>query len=303
MLNDAKPNSINFYQMNEDLQGLSSLQVLDKIVQAAADMGILVMFDMHSFLPGTFMEDGLWYDSAHPETMVLSTWDKLINRYATQWNVFAVDLKNEPWKTTWNTGNQATDWDKAAARIGNHILTSNGGSRFLIFVEGDCTSPSCSDACFWGENMQGVKSAPVALTPKNKLVYSPHSYGPAVAAQAYFNDPNFPKNMPAIWDTHYGFVPATTGNAMVIGEWGGAVSGQNGVWMNAFVDYLIAKGATDNFFWCLNPDSGDTGGLLDNDWKTPDQAKLNLVKRLVPNPTKVSSQNSQICISNDPDEE
>jgi len=297
MLNDAQPNSINFYQMNQDLQGLSSLQVLDKIVTAAAEMGILIMFDLHSFLAGTFMEDGLWYDSAHPESMVLSTWDKLISRYANQWNVFAVDLKNEPWKTTWNTGNQATDWDKAAARIGNHIL-SNGGSRFLIFVEGDCTSPSCSDACFWGENMQGLHSAPVALSQKNKLVYSPHSYGPAVAYQSYFNVPSFPKNMPAIWDTHYGFVPSLTGNAMVIGEWGGAVSGQNGLWMNAFVDYLLAKGATDTFFWCLNPDSGDTGGLLDNDWKTPDTAKLNLLKRLVPSPTIITQENSQICLTN-----
>jgi len=297
MLNDATPNSINFYQMNGDLKDLSSLQVLDKIVQVAADYGILIMFDLHSFLPGTFMEDGLWYDTAHPETMVLATWDKLVTRYANQWNVFAVDLKNEPWKTTWATGNAATDWDQASARIGNHIL-ANGGDRFLIFVEGDCTSPSCSDACFWGENMQGVHTAPVALSNKKRLVYSPHCYGPAVAYQSYFQASNFPKNMPAIWDTHYGFVPGLTGNGMVIGEWGGAVSGQNGVWMNAFVDYLISKNATDNFFWCLNPDSGDTGGLLGYDWKTPDPAKLSLLDRLVPSPSIVSFENNQVCITN-----
>jgi hypothetical protein len=44
---------------------------------------------------------------------------------------------------------------------------------------------------------------------------------------------------------------------------------------------------TDNFFWCLNPDSGDTGGLLADDWITPDITKLNLLAGLVPNPSDV----------------
>uniref|UniRef100_A0A6B2L8B1 Glycoside hydrolase family 5 domain-containing protein n=1 Tax=Arcella intermedia TaxID=1963864 RepID=A0A6B2L8B1_9EUKA len=285
MLNDATPNSINFYQMNQDLQGLSSLQVLDKIIEAAASRGLLIMLDMHSFKAGTFMQDGLWYDSSHPESVVLSTWEKVVSRYANQWNVFAFDLKNEPWATTWNTGDLTKDWDQAAARIGNHIHSLPGGDRFLIFVEGDNNSPACADACFWGENLIGVHNAPVKLNKMEKLVYSPHCYGPAVASQKYFNDPTFPYNMPAIWDTHYGFVPKETGNAIVIGEWGGPVEGQNGVWMNAFVDYLISKNTTDTFYWCLNPDSGDTGGILGYDWKTPDPAKLALLKKLVPVPT------------------
>jgi len=297
ILNDAVPSSINFYQMNADLQGLSSLQVLDKIVKAAADNGILIMFDLHSFKAGTFMEDNLWYDASHPESMVLTAWEKLVVRYSNDWNVVAFDLKNEPWGTTWNTGDPKTDWDAAATRIGNHILSLSGGNKFLIFVEGDSKSPACSDACFWGENLQGVKTAPIKLTNADKLVYSPHVYGPAVAQQAYFDVPTFPQNMPAIWDTHYGFVPGLTGNAISIGEWGGAVSGKNGIWMNAFVDYLISKNATDTFFWCLNPDAGDTGGLLNYDWKTPDPAKLTLLKTLVPNPSVVSATPDGICIS------
>lgn len=50
----------------------------------------------------------------------------LIQRYNSTWNVVAFDLKNEPHSTTWNTGNLATDWDAAATRIGNHILTTGG---------------------------------------------------------------------------------------------------------------------------------------------------------------------------------
>ena len=50
----------------------------------------------------------------------------------------------------------------------------------------------------------------------------------------------------------------------MIGEWGGFLSGSSAVWLNAFASYLSNKSMTDTFFWCLNPNSGDTGGLLQN---------------------------------------
>jgi endoglucanase len=33
---------------------------------------------------------------------------------------------------------------------------------------------------------------------------------------------------------------------------------------------------TDNFYWCLNPNSSDTGGLLMDDWVTTNEDKLDL---------------------------
>jgi len=296
VLNDAKPNSINFYNMNTDLQGLSSLQVLDKIIAAAADRGLLIMLDLHSFLPGTFMEDGLWYDATHPESMVLQGWDTLIKRYANQWNVVAFDLKNEPWATTWGGAN-ATDWQGASTRIGNHILSSTNGSRFLVFVEGTANSPPCAQNCFWGENLQGPLTTPVQITNTKKLVYSPHCYGPSVAVQPYFSDPSFPNNMPAIWDAHWGTVNVKTGNAVVLGEWGGQLQEPDATWLNAFVAYLLQKGLTSQFFWCLNPDSGDTGGLLLDDWKTPVTAKLALLQKLDPSPANFSVSAGKYCVT------
>jgi len=50
---------------------------------------------------------------------------------------------------------------------------------------------------------------------------------------------------------------------------------------------LKSNDITDNFVWCLNPNSGDTGGLLLNDWVTPDTAKLSVLANLVANPTNV----------------
>jgi len=289
VLNDAQPSSISYgycqtnISCNMDLKGLSSLQVLDKMIATAGAYGIQIMLDMHSFEPDAYASNGLWYDSSHSEAVVLRGWDILIERYHNKSNVIAVDIKNEPFLGTWNTDNPSTDWDAACTRIGNHIASQTS---WLVFVEGVASSPPCAQACFYGENLQGVKTAPVKLTASNRIVYSPHTYGPNVYPQLYFSDPTFPKNMPAIWDAHFGFITALNGPAVVAGEWGGPLSGASGVWLNAFVDYLVARNITDTFFWCLNPDSGDTGGLLGYDWVTPDQPKFDLLARLVPNPSK-----------------
>lgn len=303
ILHDAVPNGIVFYnhngsRMNMPLQNMSSLQALDKIIQDAAARGLLVMLDLHSFESDAYAANGLWYDGSHSEALVITGWQKLVARYANQWNVFAFDLKNEPFLTTWNTGNAATDWNSAVTRIGNAILGSPGGSRFLIFAEGTASSPPCAQNCFYGENLQGAAAAPVKLSQPDKLVYSPHVYGPSVYTQPYFSDPDFPKNMPAIWQTHFGSVPLQTGNAIVVGEWGGLLGGASEIWLNAFADWMIANQFTNQFIWSLNPDSADTGGLLEADWTTPVVPKLQLLKKLVPNPTKISGTNGKICVSN-----
>jgi endoglucanase len=261
VLNDAQPNSINFYEMNADLVGLTSLQVLDKIIAAAADMGLLIMLDLHSFRAGSFEEDGLWYDATHPEALVIKGWDILMRRYVNQWNVVAFDLKNEPFSTTWG-GPATTDWSAAVVRIANHILSSPNGTRMLVFVEGTASSPPCAQNCFWGENLQGPLVSPITISNQKKLVFSPHCYGPSVAYQPYFADPTFPANMPEIWDDHWGTVNTKTGQAVVLGEWGGQLANPDGTWLNAFVTYLLARDLTSQFFWCLNPDSGDTGNPL-----------------------------------------
>jgi hypothetical protein len=77
--------------------------------------------------------------------------------------------------------------------------------------------------------------------------------------------------MPRIWDKHFGFIRIFEDSALVTGEWGGSTQGKNGIWFNAYVNYLKSNDITDNFVWYLNPNSGDTGGLLLDDWMTPIQ--------------------------------
>lgn len=160
-------------------------------------------------------------------------------------------------------------------------------TNWLVFVEGTAGSPPCADGCFYGENLQGVENNPVKLSKSGRVVYSPHTYGPNVYNQPYFSDPSFPANMPRIWDKHFGFIRILKNSAIVTGEWGGSTAGKNGVWLNAYMSYLKSNDITDNFFWCVNPNSGDTGGLLLNDWVTPDTNKLSLLAKLVESPTNV----------------
>mmetsp|Transcript_35803 Transcript_35803/g.59706 ORF Transcript_35803/g.59706 Transcript_35803/m.59706 type:complete len:99 (+) Transcript_35803:3-299(+) len=49
------------------------------------------------------------------------------------------------------------------------------------------------------------------------------------------------------------------------------------VWMDAFVAWLLNSNVSPGFYWCLNPNSGDTGGLLFDDWVTPVNSKIALL--------------------------
>lgn len=122
---------------------------MDVLIAEFGKKGILVLLDLHSFRPDSSSSDGFWYSSTYNEATVIQMWNKLIQRYKNTWNVFAIDVKNEPFSSTWNTGNLATDFNKAAERIGEVIIKD---TNWLVFVEG----LTCQSGCFWGENLQGV---------------------------------------------------------------------------------------------------------------------------------------------------
>ena len=130
-------------------------------------------------------------------------------------------------------------------------------------------------------NLEPLACTPLNI-PANRLLLAPHTYGPDVYVQPYFNASNFPSNMPAIWDQHFGqFVQA--GYAVMLGEFGGKFGrgdARDVQWQNALVDYMVGKGMRSGFYWSWNPNSGDTGGILDDDWTTVRTDKVQLLQRL-----------------------
>ncbi|WP_037619693.1 cellulase family glycosylhydrolase [Streptomyces aureus] len=271
----TQPNGISYANgMNADLQGLNSLQVMDKLVDYAGSVGLKVVLDRHR--PDSSAQSALWYTSAVPETTWIADLKTLAARYQGNSAVIGIDLHNEPHDPAcWGCGDTSTDWRLAAERAGNAVLSVN--SSLLIFVEGVQTVNGVSG--WWGGNLAGVANAPVRLNVANRLVYSAHDYATSVAQQSWFSDPSFPANMPAVWDKYWGYIFKQNIAPVWLGEFGTTLqSTVDQKWLAALVDYLRPTGTygADSFnwtFWSWNPNSGDTGGILKDDWQTVDTVK------------------------------
>lgn len=252
---------------------------LEKLLTAADAAGLYVLLDFHSCssgqiggaLPGR--PDGCagyaildWHDDLAA----------LAALGATHPSVMGVDLLNEPHALSWNA------WKADADAAGEVVLRANPA--ILVFVEG---VGNASDAgpgpAFWGENLTHAADTPSTL-PASRLVLSPHVYGPAVASMPYFGAADYPANLPTYWAAHFGHLVGPD-HAVVVGEFGGTYDDAKDpgevAWNDAFVAYLAAFPEPSFFYWALNPNSGDTGGLLGNDWQTPVAAKVRLLAPLL----------------------
>ncbi len=222
-------------------------------------------------------------------------------------NIMGIDIFNEPWDYSWS------EWTSLVDQAYTAISSVN--PNILIFAEGISNSNGSEDGTpntvsvspsgdtssnpNWGENLFEAGAHPPTV-PKNKLVFSPHTYGPSVYQQKMFTDPTQPQcnglegdslgqakcrivinqsRLDAGWHNYFGYLKAM-GYAVVIGEFGGnmdwpekAVPHEQNVfsyltdhttdeqWQDDFVNYLIREGIYDSFYWSINPESGDTYGV------------------------------------------
>jgi endoglucanase len=193
----AHPNA----SANPDLMNMTIEAFLDHVFQKCAERGILVMLDMHRQQASDVLPP-LWYSAefsaGYDEGRFIAAWKTLVTRYQSHWNFFACDLKNEPhYDATWGDGGK-TDWCAAAGRIGNAILALC--PRMLIFVEGIDGTHNNEDSWFGGYlGLAGPDKHPVLLSVPNRLVYSPHVYGPDVFDKEAFKEASFPVNMQDFW--------------------------------------------------------------------------------------------------------
>ncbi|WP_082652019.1 cellulase family glycosylhydrolase [Gorillibacterium timonense] len=275
---------------NPDLVGLTPIQVMDKLVEKAGARGMKIFLDRHR--PDSNSQSNLWYTAKYSEQRWIDDWKMLAARYADNPTVIGGDLHNEPHgEATWGTGDLATDWRLAAEKAGNAILSVN--PNWLIIVEGiDSKVQGETGGYWWGGNLKGVKNYPVRLNVPNRIVYSSHDYGPGVADQTWFHDGSFPSNMPAIWDQYWGYISKQNLAPVIVGEFGGRsvdTTSVEGKWQNALVDYIKANDLYWTY-WCVNPNSGDTGGLLLDDWQTWNREKQAMLNRMMkPLPTATAS--------------
>jgi aryl-phospho-beta-D-glucosidase BglC (GH1 family) len=220
-------------------------------------------------------------------------------------NIMGIDIFNEPWDYSWS------QWKSLAESAYSAINGVN--PNLLIFVEGISASSGNQDGTpdtkvvtphgsletnpNWGENLYEAGSTPLTI-PMDRLVYSPHTYGPSVFQQAHFMDPAqtnciglegeeagdadcnlviTASRLTPGWEEHFGYLK-DSGYAMVVGEFGGNWDWPNkastadrarwahitpgvvdGQWQTAFVNYMKSRGI-EACYWGMNPESGDTYG-------------------------------------------
>jgi endoglucanase len=269
------PSNISFNNgtgpINGDLKSLNSLQVLDKIIAYAGQIGLRVILDNHRSEAGNSAQaSGLWYTSAYPESAWINDWLALAQRYLNNATVVGMDLRNEPHAAVcWGCGSATTDWRLAAQRAGNAVLNLN--SNLLIFVEGtDCYNGSCD---WWGGNLAGAQAYPVVFNVANRLVYSAHDYGPNLYVQPWFNGTTSYSSLVATWTKYWAYLSLNGIAPVWVGEFGttnnngdvqNSAAGSQGQWFQSMVSFLHDNPSLHWTYWALNGE--DSYALLNNNY-------------------------------------
>lgn len=292
-----RPN-VNEYT-NPNLRQLTSLQVFDYFLNACRHLGLKIILDVHSAKTDAMGHLApLWYSEAITPVMFVEGWIWLAQRYKHDDTIIGFDLKNEPHgkvyegpeqSAIWDDSEDYNNWRGVAEALARGILEVH--PKVLILVEGVEAYPvdgannrSRSQPDFhvnwWGGNLRGVKEYPISLDAhQNQLVYSPHDYGPLVFRQAWFQkDFNKDTLYQDVWRDNWAFIAENDIAPILIGEWGGFLDGaDNEKWLTALRDFIVEH-RLHHTFWCFNPNSGDTGGLVEHDFRTWDERKYALVR-------------------------
>ncbi len=296
-----KANYNNAY--NPELNSMNSLEIFEYFLSLAEANGIKVMIDIHSAETDAAGHNAnMWCTDKVSEADYLKALAWAADRYKNNDTVIAFDLKNEPHgkpnegnkAAIWNDSKDANNWKYIAEKAALTVLEKN--PNVLVMVEGteiypkdiktngDYHSQNSADYEFnwWGGNLRGVADYPVDLGKyQDKLVYSPHDYGPTVYEQPWFQgDYDYDSLMKDCWHDNWFYIYENDTAPLLIGEWGGFMREPNLTWMT-HMRTLIGKYKLNHTFWCLNANSGDTGGLLLDDFTTWDDEKYEFVKEVL----------------------
>jgi aryl-phospho-beta-D-glucosidase BglC (GH1 family)/chitodextrinase len=297
----AAPN-VNTYA-NPELAGKNNLQIWDYWLQLCEQYGIKVMLDVHSAeADNSGHIHPVWWKGSITVEQFYQAWEWVTSRYKNNDTIVAMDIKNEPHGTPnspprakWDNSTDQDNFKYTCETAGKRILAIN--PNVLILCEGievyprpgetwssPNTDPDLSPNYFynwWGGNLRGVRDYPINLgANQDQLMYSPHDYGPLVYEQPWFQG-TFDKTSLTndVWRPNWFYIHEDGIAPLLIGEWGGRLGqdARQDKWMTALRD-LIVQYRLHQTFWVLNPNSGDTGGLLLDDWATWDTTKYNLLK-------------------------
>jgi endoglucanase len=265
---------------NPGMEGEHALTILDQVISALTDAGIMVILDNHNsdaeWCCSTSDGNSLWYNSNYPQANWVSDWEGIAQRYAGNPMVIGADLRNEPRSpATWG-GSAGTDWHATAELGGNAVLGVN--PHLLIFVEG----------VNYALDLSGAQSLPVQLSVPNQLVYEAHNYG-----FDYGNVSGYSNFMSTIAPNWGYLVTGSNPQPLWIGEFGtcytastcidSSNSSDGGYWFNMLTAFMQQYGL-DWTYWAINGTqstgsgrnygAAETYGILNTAWSGPSSATL-----------------------------
>lgn len=306
ILTNKEPNSaIINKQENRAISVKNYMSLLKSILKVLRFRNIGVLLSMHTL---TYSDNGkLWYNDDVSEADFLKAIDILTSNLCSDeyWNVMGIDLKNEPYRGTWGDGT-ATDFRAGALKIANRML--KGCPKWMGFVEGvnDQHSITIDGQEFayydwYGGGLQGAKTKGLEFSVKDKVVWAPHYYTPAVFPQYYLygggktaagnvingyvelDDDSLRHRLNVTMDDMFGFLASETGPALMLGEFGGLYANdahpkKTTKRCTDFTIEIIKKpGWAGGFVWSLNPESAYqynpadkagnfVEGVVESDW-------------------------------------
>jgi len=249
------------------LQGKTFRQALHLLIGGAKYRNMTVLLDFHT-AGGIITE--FPYTPVVSEQDFLNTWEIVLYEYGAYPNLIGVDIKNEP------HGNiRWPEWGGFAGRVIDTIHQRAPWFQGLFFVEG-IQEPA--DHSVWGGSFSRMDDF-MGRVPDARIVFSPHVYGVSVRGNIalYDDDSN--------WMGWFAFLHGRYTNPICIGEVGGWFEGDDEAWHRRVLDFLRRVGVRNHFYWCLNPNSIDTGGLFDFDWTTINDDKVEFCRQLQPSPS------------------
>jgi endoglucanase len=253
MTQQTTPVPDQYLAANPDLSGSTPIQVYDACIQALTGAGLMVIPNCHLLDFGWCCsnedDNGLWFNDRWTAETFTATWQEIVQRYASNELVVAMDVKNEPrpatvggqvLNPTWGAGDQ-TDFGAMYTTIGNVIHAVN--PQLLIICEG----------LGYATNLSGVASHPVKLTQANKVVYSMHDYSwfhaqgqsPAAYAEAMNKAGGYilQQHIAPLWIGEFGDTVSTLSSA-----------GSGSWWAN--IQAWLTDNDVDWCWWALNPTHG-----------------------------------------------
>ncbi|MBE5883789.1 MAG: glycosyl hydrolase family 5 [Lachnospiraceae bacterium] len=297
--NGEYPTANYNHATNYYLENLNSLEIFDYVIDQCRANGLKIMIDIHSAKTDASGHlANMWYNGDITTEKYQEALVWIAERYAEDDTIIAYDLKNEPHgkpsetdRAIWNDSKDKSNWKYIAEQTALKILEKN--PNVLIMIEGteiypvditkngDFSSTNDSDYYFnwWGGNLRGVADYPINLGKyQNKLVYSPHDYGPTVYQQPWFHSGyDYNSLYEDCWHDNWLYIYEDGTAPLLIGEWGGFMREPNLTWMT-HMRTLIKDYHLHHTFWCFNANSGDTGGLVLDDFTTWDEEKYAFVK-------------------------